>query len=216
LGFLLAEPGEVDVVGSLASAIDAAPAYEEVLGQALQNRPELSELASTKGIYGELVTIAKSANKPRLDFSASWGQRSLGLKTISSRGTTWNAALVASVPLFDGWRTKGLVAQAQSDLLRLDLDELKLRDGIRLEVRNALNSLRESSEIVSALRGTVEQAEKLLFLAEKGFELGVKTRLEVQDAELNLSAARANLARAQRDYRVARVNLDWVAGTLGQ
>jgi outer membrane protein TolC len=39
-------------------------------------------------------------------------------------------------------------------------------------------------------------------------------RLEVQDAELNLAAARANLARAQRDYRVARVNLDWVSGTL--
>ena len=60
----------------------------------------------------------------------------------------------------------------------------------------------------------MKQAEQLLFLAEKGFELGVKTRLEVQDAELNVSAARANLARAQRDYRVARVNLEWVAGTL--
>jgi len=42
----------------------------------------------------------------------------------------------------------------------------------------------------------------------------VKTRLDVQDAELNLQAARANLAAAQRGYRVARVNLDWVAGTL--
>ena len=42
----------------------------------------------------------------------------------------------------------------------------------------------------------------------------MKTRLDVQDAELNLQAARANLAAAQRGYRVARVNLDWVAGTL--
>jgi HAE1 family hydrophobic/amphiphilic exporter-1 len=38
-------------------------------------------------------------------------------------------------------------------------------------------------------------------------------RLEVQDAELNRTVARGNLARAQRDYRVARVNLDWVTGT---
>ena len=42
----------------------------------------------------------------------------------------------------------------------------------------------------------------------------MKTRLEVQDAELNLASSRVNLARAQRDYRVARVNLEWVAGTL--
>ena len=51
-----------------------------------------------------------------------------------------------------------------------------------------------------------------VFLAEKGFELGVKTRLDVQDAELNLMSARASLAGAQRDYRVARVNLEWVSG----
>ena len=87
-------------------------------------------MTSTTGIYGELVTIAKAGNKPRVDFSASWGQRSLGLQTISSTGTTWNAGFFATVPLFDGWRTKGQVAQAQSDLLRLSLDELKLRDGI--------------------------------------------------------------------------------------
>lgn len=34
-----------------------------------------------------------------------------------------------------------------------------------------------------------------------------------QDAELKTLTARANLAHAQRDYRVARVALDWVAGT---
>ena len=48
----------------------------------------------------------------------------------------------------------------------------------------------------------------------KGYELGGKTRLEVQDAEQNVNQARANLAVAQRDYRLARVNLDWVAGVL--
>ena len=42
----------------------------------------------------------------------------------------------------------------------------------------------------------------------------MKTRLEVQDAEQNLRLARANVAAAQRDYQVARVNLDWVTGTL--
>jgi outer membrane protein TolC len=43
-----------------------------------------------------------------------------------------------------------------------------------------------------------------VFLAEKGYELGVKTHLEMQDAELNLLTAKSNLAR---------VMLEWVAGT---
>ena len=70
--------------------------------------------------------------------------------------------------------------------------------------------------MLTAVTGTVKQAEKLLFLAEKGYELGVKTHLEVQDAEQSVNVARSNVARAQRDYRVAVVNLDWVTGTLAR
>jgi HAE1 family hydrophobic/amphiphilic exporter-1 len=118
------------------------------------------------------------------------------------------------VPIFDGWRTKGQVAQVKSTLTSIDIDELKLREGITLEVHTAVDSAREAIALLDALNGPVKQAEQLLFLAEKGFELGVKTRLEVQDAEQNVNVARANLAVARRDYRVARVNLDWVAGVL--
>jgi len=215
LGFLLADTShDVDVDGTLGTAPESLPAYADALATALKSRPELVEIDSTRGIYGELATIAGAGDKPRLDFSASWGKRSLGLKTLSSSGTTWNAGLFATIPLFDGSRTKGRVAQARSDLASITIDGVKLREAIALEVRTAVNAVGEATEIMTALAGTVKQAERLLFLAEKGFELGVKTRLEVQDAELNRSVARANLARAQRDYRVARVNLEWVAGTL--
>ncbi len=214
LGFLLAETGEVDVTGSLVAPIEPAPAYDPMLAQALVNRPELLEIRDTRGVYNELVTIARAGNKPRVDFSASYGLGWIGLKSVSSNGYLWNAGVFGSVPLFDGWRTKGQVVKAQSDLARISLDELKLRDGVTLQVRAAIDAVNEAIEILKASTGTVTQAEKLLFLAEKGFELGVKTRLEVQDAETNASQARVNLARAQRDYRVARVNLDWVIGTL--
>jgi outer membrane protein TolC len=215
LRFLLAETTqEVDVDGTLATPIDPVPSYDDVLAQALKNRPEVGEVDTTRGIYDSLVTIAKAGNKPRVDFSAALGQKSLALKTLSSSGTNWNAGLFATVPIFDGFRTKGRIAEAQADLARLTLDELKLREGIALEVRIAVDAVREASEILTALAGTVKQAERLLFLAEKGFELGVKTRLDVQDAELNLMSARASLAGAQRDYRVARINVEWVAGSL--
>ena len=215
LAFLLAETvRDVDVDGTLGTAPDSLPVYADVLAKALKNRPEVSEIDTQQGIYGELVTIARAGDKPRLDFSASWGKKHYGLQTLSSGGTAWNAGLFATIPLFDGSRTKGQVAQAKSNLASITLDELKLRESIALEVRSAVDDVVEATEIMTAIGGTVKQAERLLFLAEKGFELGVKTRLEVQDAELSLSVARASLARAQRDYRVARVNLEWVAGTL--
>jgi HAE1 family hydrophobic/amphiphilic exporter-1 len=214
LRFLLAEPREVDVEGTLATQVEPVPGYDEVLATALQNRPELGELKTQQGIYNELIKIAGAAGKPRVDFSASWGQQRLAISTLSGSGSAWSTALVATVPIFDGWRTKGLVAQARSDRATIDIEALKVREGIALEVRTAVDSAREAAELLSALSGPVKQAERLLALAEKGFELGVKTRLDVQDAELNLQAAQANLASAQRGYRVARVNLDWAAGTL--
>ncbi|MEI6668929.1 MAG: efflux RND transporter permease subunit [Acidobacteriota bacterium] len=215
LGLLLADTsGEIDVDGTLGATPDPPPAYAEVLAAALKGRPELREIDMQQGIYGELVTIAKAGDKPRLDFSATWGKKSYGLKTLSSSGTLWNAGLFATIPLFDGQKTKGRVAQAKSELASITVDELKLREAITLQVRTAVDDVVEATEILVAVGGTAMQAERLVFLAEKGYEFGVKTRLDVQDAELNLATARANLARAQRDYRVARLNLDWVAGTI--
>jgi HAE1 family hydrophobic/amphiphilic exporter-1 len=214
LRFLLAEPQEVDVEGALAAAVEPVPTYDALLATAFQHRPELGEINTTQGIYAELIKIAGSGNKPRVDFAADWGKRRMSLPSISSTGTAWDFGVVATVPIFDGWRTKGQVAQARSNLASANLDELKLREGITLEVRTAVDSALEAIALLNALTGPVKQAEQLLFLAEKGYELGVKTRLEVQDAEQNVNTARANLAVAQRDYRVARVNLDWVAGVL--
>ncbi len=213
--WLLAETADLDVAGSLETAPTPVPGYDEVLAKALQNRPELKELDAQLGINGELLKIAKAGNKPTVNFAATLGYRSIGLPTLSSSGRTWSAGLFAALPVFDGYRTKGQVIQAQSELSVVTIEEAKLRNAIALEVRTAVNAVTEAAEILAALAGTVKQAEQLLTLAEKGFELGVKTRLDVQDAQTNVSLARANLARAQRDYRVSRINLEWVAGTVG-
>jgi HAE1 family hydrophobic/amphiphilic exporter-1 len=215
LAWLLAETADLDVTGSLEATPGPVPGYDEVLAKALQNRPELGELDSQKAINDELLKIAKAGNKPTVSFAATLGYRSIGLPTLSSSGRTWSAGLFAALPIFDGYRTKGQVIQAQSNLSTVTIEATRVRNAIALEVRTALNAVAEAAEILAGTAGTVKQAEQLLALAEKGFELGVKTRLDVQDAQTNVSQARANLARAQRDYRVARVNLEWVAGTVG-
>jgi HAE1 family hydrophobic/amphiphilic exporter-1 len=91
-----------------------------------------------------------------------------------------------------------------------------LLESIALEVRTNSDAVKEAAEIVQALTGTVKQAERLLQMAEKGYEFGVKIRLEVDDAQLSLLQARSNLARAQRDYRVAQVSYDWAMGVAGE
>lgn len=222
LRFILGIEGqEVDVEGQLTATLEPTPPYEETLRVAQKNRPELSDLRKRIQVNEELVKIHNAGNFPRLDLKAAWGWKQLSFGTLNlnnpaGEGQEWSAGLFFSFPFFDGLKTQGKVMQAKSDVSNLKIDEAKLRDSIALQVRDALNACREAGEIVRALSGTVRQAERLLFMAEKGFEYGVKTRLEVDDAQLNVTQAKGNLAKAHRDYLVALVTLEWVMGTLGE
>ncbi len=217
LRFLLAFEGEsFNVTGSLETSVSPVPAYQEIYTAALEQRPEMKDLRLRAAMAGELVNIASAEDKPRLEFRGGYGWKGLELGGMSLSGQAWNAGLYLTFPFFDGMRTRGKVAQAESDRRSLKIDKSKLADSIALQTREALNAVAEAEKIVEALSGTVSQAEKLLFLSEKGYEFGVKIRLEVEDAELKLQQAKGNLSRAWRDYRAARVNLLWVMGELGE
>lgn len=224
LRFLLAMGDEeVDVIGALEAPAKDRPLpanYDEAVQVAGKHRPELADLRLRIGIYDELVTIANAENKPRLDLkgSAGWHWASMNDPgpARDADGAAWNAGIYLTFPFFDGLRTSGKVAQARSDLKSKQIEESKLLDAIFLEVRQAEFSLLEAAKIFTALSGTVKQAERLVQMAEKGYEFGVKIRLEVDDAQLNLIQARSNLARAQRDYRVAQVNYQWAIGVAGE
>ncbi len=216
LRFLMAVDEEVDAVGSLESASATMPSYEEALAVARAHRPELAELQRWKEVYGELVTIARANDKPRLDLKGAYGWQWLEAGDASGNGKAWNLGVFLSFPFFDGFKTAGKVAQAESDQRSLTIDEAKMTEGIALEIRNALQAVDEAGQIVAALTGTVGQAERLLAMAEKGYALGVKIRLDVEDAQFNLLQAQGNLARARRDYLAAKVNLDRAMGVLGE
>lgn len=216
LRFLLAMEKEVDVSGSLEEAMRPYPPYEESLAVASERRPELADLKHRIAMYGEIVKATDALDKPRLDLKGGYGYRDLSVLDFSSDGPAWNIGVYLTFPFFDGLRTRGRVEQARSDYRNVRIEEAKQADSVALETRDAINTLGESQEIVRSLSGTVVQAERLLSMAEKGYELGVKIRLEVDDAELNLIQARSNLSRARRDYLIARMNLDWVMGILGE
>lgn len=216
LRFLLALEDEVEVAGSLEVSPAASPPFQEAFAVASRNRPELADLRHRLVASAELVRVANAGDKPRVDIKGGYGWRELEIGDSHDDGPAWNIGVFLTFPIFDGLRTRGKVAQARSDVRSLRIDEARLLDSVALEARTAVNAVQESGEIVKALSGTVAQAERLLGMAEKGYEYGVKIRLEVEDAELNLQQARGNLARARRDHLVALVNLEWTKGVLGE
>jgi len=210
------EEAEIEVQGTLESDPVELPAYEAAVASAAARRPELTNQRLLVQGYEELIHIAKTDLRPRLDLVGGYNKLNLASGDTEINATAWNAAVVLAFPIFDGFRTQGKVMQARSNYETAKLDEAKLRDQVTLEVRAALDAVREARMIVEALEGTVAQAERLLKMAEQGLDFGVKTRLDVDDARVNLTQARANRASAQHDYLVSLTTLRWVQGVLGE
>lgn len=207
---------KIDALGSLVVEITPGLTYEKAVALAIKRRPDLTDMKYRIGISRELVVLASAQNKPRIDIKGAYGRNRIDQGDGQGEGAIWSAGIYLTYPLFDGLRTRGRLTQANSDLQRLKLDEAKLIDTVAIEIREAVNAVQEASEIVRSLAGTAAQADRLLAMAEKGYALGVKMRLDVEDAQLNLQQAQSNLSRARRDYLVARINLDWVTGILGE
>jgi len=207
---------EIDVAGSLETAPVPLPPFEQSLATARRMRPELSDLRHRVGIYQELLQIAAAENKPKLNLTGGVGWHQLEAAGRSYDGPAWDVDVNLTFPFFDGFKTRGKVQQARSDLMTRELEQAQQLDAVSLEVRNAGFAVTEAEQIVKALTGTVHQAQRLLAMAEQGYQLGVKIRLEVEDAELNLVQAKSNLAQARRDYQVSLVNLAWATGVLGE
>lgn len=215
LAYLLAIPDEVVAEGALEVKVSEPLPFAEALEVAVANRPELADLRLRQQVQEEIVRIYGAENKPRLDLRGGAGWRRMELDNATNSegsGAAWNAGVYLTWPFFNGLRTSGKVAQARSDLRGLSINEQALLDAIALEVRNARNAMVEAGAIVTALQGTVGQAERLLKMAEQGFEYGVKTRLDVDDAQLNLLQAQTSLAQGERDYRAAEANFFWAMG----
>lgn len=200
------------VNGNLVCRVRPPETLQAVLERATVNRPEVAYYESRVGVFKELVTVAKAGNKPRLDFQSNLGWSSFDTITDQLPGQHWDAGVYLSFPIFDGFQTKGKVIQARSRLATTDFEMKRLLDNIALEARSAINRLDESIQVLEALKATTAQAERLLEMAELGYKNGVKTKLEVDDAESSLLAARINVAKARRDYVVAQLRLLWIMG----
>ena len=188
----------------------------EELATAVDHRPELSDLRNRQGVAQELLVIARTGNRPPAGIprrSRLAGDRLRGRRPQRNNMVRRRVRLLA--PFRRAPDPRACRPGRQRRANPCGSRRRNCRDGIALEVRNAVNAVREAGEIVNALAGTVDQAERLLAMAEKGYEYGVKTRLDVDDAQLNRSRALGNLARARRDYLVAGAALRHATGTLG-
>lgn len=209
LNLLMARPtgSPIEAAGELQFVPLADTTLETVLDRAIAQRPELAALRLGREIAEKSLKIARAENKPEINLEADYGFASEYLDHLDPSREVWSAGVFFRMPFFDGGRTRGLVIQAESQMRDVDIATEQLREDIALEAKAALDDLEEAQDIIDASSLNIGQAQKALELAETSYQYGVATFLDVTDAQLGLTVAQIDHARALKDYMLARARV---------
>jgi HAE1 family hydrophobic/amphiphilic exporter-1 len=184
---------------------------DEVVRAAWQERPESKALALSERVYSELVTVERAEGRPSLDFFGQWGY---SVRKPGNFGNgdfaRWSAGVSLTVPLFDGFRTRGKVAEAQATRDKLRQDEVALENQIRLEAQAGLDALRVARSVLESSELNVSQARRALEMTQANAEAGAATFLDVLDTQAALTEAESQRILALHAHANARATLRYV------
>ena len=135
--------------------------------------------------------------------------------TIGSVYDTYSISLQMSMQLYSGGYVSAAVRQAQAKRLKAQ-EQLSLQErGVESNVRKYFNSVISSVSQIQAYEQAVKSGEIALKGTKKGYEIGLRTNMEVLDAQQKLLSNQRNLAKARYQYILSMMQLKDTAGTLG-
>jgi outer membrane protein TolC len=206
LGFATNTPETLRKVPEFVGTLDYAPVTFELqasLDAARAGRPELARLAKLVDARESSVTTAKAGRYPNVSAFGGWQLRKGTTDSLGDSKDGWLVGVQSQWNIFDGAATSGRVAQARSavEQSRLGLNEQAL--AIDVEVRRALSSLQEATELAEASQKVVAQAEESLRLANARYSAGTATQLDVLQSQVDLTTARTNQIQSFYSYNVA-------------
>ncbi len=184
---------------------------EQVATEAWANRPEVQEVALAEKIRRELVGVVQADSRPSLELNGVWGYSVREPENFfKSDFTKWSAGLFLKIPVFDGMRTAGRVAQAKAEVQKAAQDRIALENQIRLEAKDAVDRLAVAQSIREAAELNVAQAEKALDMTQANYQHGAATTLDVLDAQAALTLAESNRLEALFEHANARATVRYV------
>ena len=198
-----------------ASTVTVATFEGSPIGEALEDRPEITALRARIRAIEAGVEVALSATRPQAGLQAGFDYANPNPRILPLAGDwndSWSIGISVNWKVLDGGRAgaRGAEARAQADALRAQLKDLESR--IRLEVTT------RQLEFESALAGKVvarrgiEAARDAVRIARDRYKEGVLSSTELLDAETRLLRAELEATQTEAQIQVARANLTRARG----
>ncbi len=191
-----------------------APAsLAEWTAQAEAANPELRSLQAQVDASAQEINKAKAGHKPTLDAVAAISRSDSD--SVTSVNTVYNQKYVGlqlSVPLYAGGYVSSQVRQAVADQERTREALEAARRDLGSRVYEQYRAMTEGVLRISALEQAVRSAEVALESSRKSLKAGVRTTVDVLNAEQQRTLTARDLAQARYMYLLARIRLQSLAG----
>jgi outer membrane protein len=161
----------------------------------------------------------RGAHHPTLDAYATVSESSSGSGTQGGAGTETSSKVVGlqlAIPLYQGGAISSRVREAiaNEDKARQDLENA--RRSAELAARQGYLGVTSGIAQVRALEAALVSNQSSLDSTRLGQEVGVRTQVDVLNAQQQLFSARRDLAQARYNYIMSLLRLKAAAGQLGE
>jgi len=171
---------------------------EALVSEAERSRPDLTALEQQARAQELTVGAAQGGYGPALGIST--GLTDAGT-ALDATVWNWNATATLTWNIFQGGLTRATVSEARSNLSAARAQAEVLRQQIRVDVDQARLGVRAAQGSLGAADEVVVNARERLRLAERRYQEGVGTLVDLGDAQVALTTAAAQ--RAQADYNLS-------------
>jgi outer membrane protein len=190
---------------------------EELIRQALQNRPEVASLRLQSEADQRFVRAEADLKRPTVSLTGVAGF----LPFIDPENANPNiakeyegAAINVQIPIFNGHLFSARRRAAEFQLQAADQRLRDLEDRIARDVRTAWEGARTAYEAIGETAQLVQQANVALDLAQGRYNLGLTSIVELTQAQLGQTQAQVENLNAKYEYQEAYAALQYTIGGL--
>jgi outer membrane protein len=184
---------------------------ETLLSQALATRPEIRSLSSQQRIAHLSAASADERRLPQLDFSGFWLYQGSNLNN-GIPAYTYEMSL--QFPIFTGERIRAEEARAKLEEQHVAEVRRQVEAQIVAEVKSALDQLTAARNSVDVANLGLQLAQEEVAQAQRRFQAGVTTNIEVITAQDELARASDNQIGALYQFNLYRAALARATGTI--
>ncbi|MBI5919991.1 MAG: TolC family outer membrane protein [Nitrosomonadales bacterium] len=170
---------------------------------------ELADKEVSRNFGGHLPTVdLVASHNQALSNGGSFGAGSDTRSTVV--GVQFN------MPIFQGMSTQSKWREASANHERAKQDLETARRNVELSTQQAYLGVADGITQIAALKQALKSSESLLDASKLGQEVGVRTNLDVLNAQQQLFSTRRDLYQAEYNYLLNRLKLKAATGTLSE